>query len=156
MIQSCDTYLYAQQLPHPDVVRWCASGRPDLEQLEEWLVRSVGAVCGGKVENTWHLTSFALREFSEIFGHGLVRRAIEHEPTSGDEQSPGTQMLDSGQLVTHIQDGAPLVRRERLHPLQTLRLKRDVADRENLVHDQDLRVKVSRDRKASRMRMPLL
>ena len=53
-------------------------------------------------------------------------------------------MLHRGQLVTYVQDCSSLARGDRLHSLEALRLKRVIANRQNLVDDQDIWLEVCR------------
>ena len=58
--------------------------------------------------------------------------------------APRTEALDRVEVVAHEQDRAPLGGHV-AHLAQALRLERGVADREHLVHEQDLGLEVRRD-----------
>ena len=83
----------------------------------------------------------------------LVSPCVD-EPAVLQQQRRGAEAGERLQLVADEQDG-PAAAGHVVHLAQALLLEGHVADRQHLVHDQDLRVEVGRHAKASRTYMPL-
>ena len=144
VVQSCHADFNPQPLPHPDIVGWTTPTRSKFESLEERLVFPVGSISGGKIEYTRCVSGLTPREFTEIFSHCLLRWTVENKPSIGNKQSSWTKMFHRGQLVTYVQDCSSFASGDRLHSLEALRLKRVIANRQNLIDDQDIWLKVCR------------
>ena len=76
---------------------------------------------------------------------GFDRRAAERHFAGGEHDAGLAEVLDRGHVVADEEHG-PTVLGDRAHLAEALLLERDVADRQHLVDDQDLRLEVRGDR----------
>ena len=141
-VESLDRDLDAQPVAHADRVRRRATAGPQLEPLEDLLVAAAGPVGRREVEHADRRAPLAVGERAEVPGDRLLGGAVEDQPAVGEEQRARAQVLERHQVVAHVEDRAALVGRDRLHLLKALGLETGVADRQDLVDDEDLGVEV--------------
>ena len=91
-----------------------------------------------------HRRAGARRLLGDVAADHVVRVSVGDEAAPVDLDGARAEAAHRGHVVADEEDGAPRTR-DLLHLPEALALEGDVADREHLVDEQDLRVEVRRD-----------
>src|ERR1700694_2733526 len=136
-----DQHLHAKHLGEMQLFGYTVAGVDECDRAQTRLARPHQRVAGLDLR-------LASRDVvgPQVGGHDVVGLTVLHEPAAFEQDRPGAQALDRRHAVADEQHGAALAR-DVAHLAQALLLKGDVTNRQHLVDDQDVRLKVRRHRK---------